>query len=353
MNAARHLLLALAATALCASCASNAKCMRAEEAPAPAPAETSTPPTPAPEAEAEPEPIAWDEQDPEPAAAGLGGLASGMEIAEGNPPLSHCASPDAREAFTSLSGWDDYLCRDASEDEAGCYPRHAYTSRLGRGCPGLELCCQAEHDCSTSWECQELGWCTPRADQCVAGEEGACQASARCSAIGTCTFVAGADDIGDCCTAAEGGYCNANEVRFEGAEAAAKRAKSCRTPPPFQGARTQTDAYDVTGDGVKAGTTRTFGFGDTILASRGEGGTELYVLHGRDACGLWIERQSATSGVFDVQRLRRSRWLKLKPNAEDGSFSLRKLGVRLSLTQSSAGTFDVELLTRIRKYEGE
>lgn len=344
-----RLLVLVAATSLCAACAGTTKCVVVD----PKPGADSVAASATAASEAEPAGVAWDEQDAEPAGPTLGGLASGVEVVEGNPPRSHCGSPDARDAFSSLEGWAGYLCRDAAEDEAGCYPRHAYTGGLGRGCPGAQLCCQAATDCATSWECRELGWCTLRADQCVASDEAACQASARCSAIGTCTFAIGGEGIGDCCTAAEGGYCNANEVRFEAAEAAAKRARKCQTPPPFQGARTPTDAYDVTGDAVAAGTTRSFGFGDTILASRGEGGAELYVLHGRDACGLWVERQSAASGVFDVQRLRRSRWLKLTPSEEDGSFSLRKLGVRLTLRQAAPGTFDVELLTRIREYEGE
>jgi hypothetical protein len=177
----------------------------------------------------------------------------------------------------------------------------------------------------------------------VAGSDDQCQESGRCQAIGTC-ILSGKD----CCTAATGGYCNGNEVRFEQAQTAAKRAERCRVPPPFQGARHGTEAFSLNGDGVSPGTTRSYGFGDAVLRSESEDGVEVYVLFARDVCGLWLKRERSSARDSDPPRLRPSRWVRLKPN-EEGRFVLRRLRVGMEFTQEGPGTFDATLLTRIRK----
>lgn len=271
-----------------------------------------------------------------------------------------CGSPEAKPELASLPDWTQHRCADDWSTDAGCYPRYAYSDEPGRGCPGDKVCCQIKRDCRTTWQCREFGWCaesTPGAG-CVPATDADCRASARCAAIGTCVLgsnsntEAGGEAGVDCCTAPRGGYCAVNEVQFEPSSAARKRARTCDEPPPFQGARRDDVPFDVTADAVAAGTVRVLGFGNAMVHSGGEAGTEVTVLYAIDSCGLWLQVESA--GWIEVPpiRLERPSYRRVKREA-DGSFVVRAQGTRLRVVQAEPGIFEVTSLVPIAEYEGE
>lgn len=139
-------------------------------------------------------------------------------------------------------------------------------------------------------------------------------------------------------------------------------ADPCDTPPPACPARSA-EPFDATGtERVAAGTARIFRMGDPISVCHSEGGCTKLVLHGQNACGLWL--QVVHVGGLD-DKPRRPAMMKVAPGADgtwevvheamafegpDGTFDGK---VRYGVRQVNAGCFEVTLKTALLPYPGE
>lgn len=146
------------------------------------------------------------------------------------------------------------------------------------------------------------------------------------------------------------------------AATAAAEPVPCTAPPRACPAKSA-EPFEVTGtERVPAGTARVFRMGDPISECRSEGGCTKLVLHGQNACGLWL--QVVHVGGLD-DKPRRPASMKVEAGKDgtwqviheaiafegpDGAFDGK---VRYVVRQVNSGCFEVTLQTELLPYPGE